>query len=249
MFAYAALKSLTLGPLGLAIVLALGAYAMVKWAGQTESNALERWARRCYFGKGGEKTAVHWDVPEYADIAYAELNAAALGVQVKANFESIISSGPESSKIGGLVHMEFEHKLKFQIVLPGYNDERSAYRWSLVVHRHGDGNFPDFIGGETLLVDEYRALPVEALTKATKFQDFAKPRFPDYRSDFTVNRRRLSTDEGEMAVSWLEIAGAIELSASIGPHSIGAVTLLVMYWPDSKLPSAYVEACIKEINE
>ncbi|MEN5038425.1 T6SS effector BTH_I2691 family protein [Pseudomonas sp. TWI929] len=248
-FAYAVLKSLTLGPLGLAIVLALSAYAMIKWAGQTESNALERWARRCYFGKGGEKRAVHWDVPEYADIAYAELNAAALGVQVKANFESIISSGPESFKIGGLVHMELEHKLKFQIVLPGYNDELSAYRWSLVVHRHGDGNFPDFIGGETLLVEEYRALPVEALTKATKFQNFAKPRFPDYRSDFTVNRRKLSTDESEMAVSWLEISGSIELSASIGPHSIGAVTLLIMYWPDSKLPSAYVESCIKVINE
>ncbi|MNE17502.1 hypothetical protein D3C81_1166630 [compost metagenome] len=82
LFAYAVFKSFILGPLGLAVVLALSAYAISKLADGNESTVLERWARRCYFGRADEKLAVHWDVPEYADIAFAELNAATLGVHV-----------------------------------------------------------------------------------------------------------------------------------------------------------------------
>ncbi|MNV92472.1 hypothetical protein D3C71_1870750 [compost metagenome] len=63
-------------------MLALSAYAISKLADGNESTVLERWARRCYFGRADEKLAVHWDVPEYADIAFAELNAATLGVHV-----------------------------------------------------------------------------------------------------------------------------------------------------------------------
>ncbi|WP_258910094.1 T6SS effector BTH_I2691 family protein [Pseudomonas putida] len=188
LIAYAALKMFLLGPLGLAIALALTAYALSKWAGSNESSALERWARRCCFGKGNEKPAVHWPVPEYADIAFAELNAATLGVHVGVNFESKRLNDPAASKIGGMVSLELEHKLKFEIILPVFSDERSAFRWTLVAHRHGDGNFPDFIGGETLLVDEYQAFPVDALNKAEIFPDFSKPKTPDYKTDFSVNR-------------------------------------------------------------
>lgn len=249
LFAYAALKMFLLGPLGLAIALALTAYALSKWAGSNESSALERWARRCCFGKGNEKPAVHWPVPEYADIAFAELNAATLGVHVGVNFESKRLNDPAASKIGGMVSLELEHKLRFEIILPVFSDERSAFRWTLVAHRHGDGNFPDFIGGETLLVDEYQAFPVDALNKTEIFPDFSKPKTPDYRTDFSVNKKRQSSASEHSDMSWLEITGDVGLMATIGSHTIRAATLLVMYWPDRTLPEAYVEICVKEVNE
>ena len=248
-FAYAVIKSFVLGPLGLAVVLALTAYAISKLAEGSESTALERWARRCYFGKADEKPAVHWDVPEYADIAFAELNAATLGVYVGVHFESRRSSDPAASKIGGLVSLELEHQLKFRIELPGYSDQNSAFRWTLVVHRQGDGTFPEFFGGETLIVDEYQAFPVKDLAKAVKLPGFSQPRSPDYKSDFLVNKQRRSWGLGGLHVSRLEITGAVELMPTIGLHNIRAATLLVMYWPDRNVPNAYVEVCAKEANE
>lgn len=248
-FAYAAFKSLVFGPLGLAVVLALTAYTLIKWAEGNESKALERWARRCYFGKADESPIVHWNAPEYADIAFAELNAAVLGVRAAVNFESNQSIDPAASKIGGLVGLGLEHKLKFQIVLPGYNKENSAFRWVLLVHRHGDGTFPDFTGGETLYDDTYQALPVDALSDSAKFSDYFQPKFSDYRSDFSVSRKQQSSGAEGLATSWLEITGAVELMPTIGSHSIRATTLLVMYWPDKALSDAYVEVCVKEQNE
>ena len=248
-FVYAVFKPLILGPLGLAVMLALTAYAISKWAEGNESVALERWARRCCFGKADEKPAVFWGSPEYADIAFAELNAATLGVCAAINFESNRSINSAAPRIGGLVSLELEHKLKFQVVLPSYSDECSAFRLVLVVHRHGDGNFPDFFGGETVLVDEYQALPIEALTKAARFSGFSQPRLPDYRKNISVNRKRKSERSEDLAISWLEITGAAELMPTIGSHTIGAATLLVMYWPDTALPDAYIEICVKELNE
>ncbi|MEK1953750.1 T6SS effector BTH_I2691 family protein [Pseudomonas sp. YNh] len=248
-FVYAVFKPLILGPLGLAVMLALTAYAISKWAEGNESVALERWARRCCFGKADDKLAVFWGSPEYADIAFAELNAATLGVCAVINFESNRSINSAAPRIGGLVSLELEHKLKFQVVLPSYSDECSAFRLVLVVHRHGDGNFPDFFGGETVLVDEYQALPIEALTKAARFSGFSQPRLPDYRKNISVNRKRKSERSEDLAISWLEITGAAELMPTIGSHTIGAATLLVMYWPDTALPDAYIEICVKELNE
>ncbi|BAN54747.1 MULTISPECIES: T6SS effector BTH_I2691 family protein [Pseudomonas] len=248
-FVYAVFKPLILGPLGLAVMLALTAYAISKWAEGNESVALERWARRCCFGKADEKPAVFWGSPEYADIAFAELNAATLGVCAAINFESNRSINSAAPRIGGLVSLELEHKLKFQVVLPSYSDECSAFRLVLVVHRHGDGTFPDFFGGETVLVEEYQALPIEALTKAARFSGFSQPRLPDYRKNISVNRKRKSERSEDLAISWLEITGVTELVPTIGSHTIGAATLLVMYWPDTALPDAYIEICVKELNE
>jgi len=145
--------------------------------------------------------------------------------------------------------LELEHKLKFKVVLPGYSDERSALRVTLIVHRSGDGELPDFIGGETVFVDEYQALPIEALTKAVKFPGFSQPKLPDYRRKVSVDRKRKSPSLEGATISWLEITGSVELLATIGPHTICAATLLVMYWPDRSLVNAYAEACVREVNE
>ena len=246
-FAGAVFKSLILGPLGLAVLLSLTAYALSKHAEKNESSALERWARRCLFGKADETPAVHWNTPEYSDIAFAELNAAVLGVQAKFNFESSITTDPAAPRIGGLVGVMTEQKLRFHVVLPSYRDDISAFRWGLTLHRFGDGEFPEYEGGETIIVDDFHAITTGAVSKSARFSSFAPPRIPDYKTDFTVLKNQ--KDGKQESVSWLDISGVVELMPTIGRHSIIGATLLVMYWPDRTVPSAYVEVCERGENE
>ncbi|WP_069943400.1 T6SS effector BTH_I2691 family protein [Pseudomonas putida] len=246
-FAGAVFKSLILGPLGLAVILSLAAFALSKQAEKNRSSALERWARRCWFGKGDETPAVHWDAPEYADIAFAELNAAVLGVKAKFNFESSMVIDPAAPKIGGLVGLVTEQKLRFQVVLPNYRDGASAFRWVLIVHRVGDGEFPEYKGGETIVVDDFHAITTEELSKSTRFSSFTPPRIPDYKADSIVIKQREYSEQN--GVCWLEVSGVVELMPTVGKHTITGATLLVMYWLDRTIPSAYLEVCERGEND
>ena len=246
-FAGAVFKSLILGPLGLAVILSLAAFALSKQAEKNRSSALERWARRCWFGKGDETPAVHWDAPEYADIAFAELNAAVLGVKAKFNFESSMVTDPAAPKIGGLVGLVTEQKLRFQVVLPNYRDGASAFRWVLIVHRVGDGEFPEYKGGETIVVDDFHAITTEELSKSTRFSSFTPPRIPDYKADSIVIKQRECSEQN--GVCWLEVSGVVELMPTVGKHTITGATLLVMYWLDRTIPSAYLEVCERGEND
>ncbi|WP_207834961.1 T6SS effector BTH_I2691 family protein [Pseudomonas sp. 43(2021)] len=243
-----ALSSTVLGPVGLAVVLALTAYTLSKSAEENESSALERWARRCCFGKADETPVIHWRSPEYADIAFAELNAATLGVQAEFHFESNLVSDPATPRIGGLTGLERKQKIKFKIILPQYKDGMSAYRWCLTVHRLGDGQFPDYTGGETLVVDEFHARRSTGFSKSASFPGFSPPRLPDYKGDFNIDKKYSSFSEGNDR-SQLAISGLIELMPTIGAHSIVAATLLVMYWPDREIESAYIEVCNRRAND
>lgn len=248
-FAGAVFNPLFIGPLGIAVMLTLSAYALSKRAEENESTALERWARRCCFGKGDEKPIVHWNAPEYADIAFAELNAATLGVQASLHFESILLNEPGTPKIGGLVSLERDQKLKFQVVLPHYRHDVSAYRWSLIAHRGRDGEFPEYIGGETLISEDYHARHIKPLSKHVIFSNFSPPPLPDYKSDIAIVKKSKASNSGGGETQWLNIAGVVELHPTLGVHSIAAATLLVMYWPDRSIESAYVEICSRRENE
>ncbi|RCL27534.1 oxidoreductase [Pseudomonas sp. AFG_SD02_1510_Pfu_092] len=243
----AALSSTVWGPVGLAVMLALTAYTLSKSAEENESSALERWARRCCFGKADETPVIHWDSPDYADIAFAELNAATLGVQAEFHFESNLVSDPAAPKIGGLISLEREQKIKFKMVLPQYKDAVSAYRWCLIVHRQGDGQFPDYTGGETLIVDEFHARRSTGVSKSASFPGFSPPRLPDYKNDFKFDKKLSSVGHNDLPQ--LAISGIVELMPTIGAHSIVAATLLVMYWPDRKIESAYIELCHRREND
>lgn len=249
LFAVAVLKSSLLGPLGLAIVLTLAAYALSKSAKANESSPLEHWARRCYFGKADEVPAVRWNTSEYADLAFAELNAVTLGVKAVLHFESKLTTDPAVPRIGGLTGLEREQKLKFQIIMPRYREETSAYRWNLIVHRYGDGESPEFTGGEVVLADEHHASAAEPLSKCVEFSGFAAPRLPDYRKGFGFDKKmHVAAVDGDEVVS-VEVSGAMDLMPTIGSHSIVAATLLLMYWPDRNISSAYVEVCGRGLND
>ncbi|MGY4526959.1 T6SS effector BTH_I2691 family protein [Pseudomonas sp. TE21394] len=245
-FGVAVFIPLVFGPLGIGIIVTLAAYQLSKYAQKNESTDLERWIRRCYFGKANEKTIIHWNAPQYADIAFAELNAATLGVQAKLNFESRLATEPGLPKIGGLVSVESVSNLKFFIALPRYDQQYSGYRWKLIVHRYGDGNHPDYVGGETIASGDFFASSEESLSPSSSFSSFASPRIPDYDRKHSIIETPKPYSSG---LCQLEISGSISLMPAIGQHTILAATLLVMYWPDRSLPSGYVEVCTREIHE
>ena len=245
-FGVAVLNPLFFGPLGLAIALTLAAYQLSKRAEKNESTDLERWVRRCCFGKADEKPSIHWNSPEHADIAFAELNAATLGVQAKLHFESHLATDPGLPKIGGLISVEIMRELKFLIALPMYDERSSGYHWKLIVHRHGDGQHPDYVGGETIASGNFFANSEEPLSPSSSFSSFTSPRIPDHDRNYSISEKRKPYPAG---LSQLEISGSISLMATIGNHTILAATLLVMYWPDRSLPGGYIEICAREINE
>ncbi|WP_426808757.1 T6SS effector BTH_I2691 family protein [Pseudomonas sp. WOUb67] len=246
-FTLAVAQPYLIGPLGAAIILTLIAYSLSKRAEKNESDAFERWVKRCYFGKANETPRIHWDTPEWADIAFAELNAATLGLHAKLNFESTLASNQATPKLGGLINLTVEHKIKFQTILPQYSEVRSAYLWSLTVHRMGDGEFPDFGGGEVIASGEHNVADLKSLSEAAKTSDYAPPRFPDYTPDFTL-QTKLHGYEDNASIFLLENFGVIELASAIGRHSIVAATLHVAYWPDREIASALLESCIREVN-
>ncbi|HFL2189733.1 TPA: T6SS effector BTH_I2691 family protein [Pseudomonas putida] len=248
-FALAVFRPFVFGPLGLAISLSLVAYELSKRAENNESTALERWARRCYFGLANETPSIHWNAPEFSDIAFAELNAATLGVQAKLNFESSMATDPTLPKIGGLVSLSTVQQLKFLVVLPKFNKAKSAYRWKLIAHRVGDGAFPDYVGGESIASGDYFSHPIRPLSPSSSFSNFTPPRHPDYVSDFSTNEYHRPYPSEDGGVFQLEISGVVPLAPTIGSHSLSAATLLVMYWPDRNLPDAYIEVCSRGMNE
>ncbi|WP_243054823.1 T6SS effector BTH_I2691 family protein [Pseudomonas sp. BP01] len=247
-FTLAVAQPYLIGPVGAAIILTLIAYSLSKRAEKNESDSFERWVKRCYFGKANENPRIHWDTPEWADIAFAELNAATLGLHAKLNFESTLASNQTAPKLGGLINLTVEHKIKFQIILPQYSEVHSAYLWSLTVHRMRDGEFPDFDGGEVIASGEYNAADLEPLSEAAKTSDYAPPRFPDYTPNFTL-QTKLHGYADNAGIFLLENVGVIELAPAIGRHSIVAATLRVAHWPDREIANAHLESCIREVNE
>jgi hypothetical protein len=162
------------------------------------------------------------------------------------NFESRLATDPGLPKIGGLISAEIIRKLKFLIALPMYDERSSGYRWKLIVHRHGDGNHPNYDGGETIASGNFFANAEEPLSPSSSFSSFASPRIPDHDRSISISEKQKPYSTG---LRQLEISGSISLMASIGKHTILAATLLVMYWPDRSLPSGYIEICVREINE
>ncbi|MGC3894846.1 T6SS effector BTH_I2691 family protein [Pseudomonas urmiensis] len=239
------------GPLGIAIILSISAYNLTKWAEQLESTPLERWAKRCYFGKANETPVIHWNRPEHADIAFAELNAATLGLLTHLEFKTLRADPTISSKIGGLASLATQRHIKFRIILPGFDETRSAYHWTLTVHRHGDGLSPDYTGGETIISGKLHPLPnpTTALRQAS-LQASQLPKFPDYKKDsIVVNKIRHQAGTAKSGYFYHEdLSGSIELNPDLGKHNILAATLSVIYWPDRAISDAYAEIVLERKN-
>lgn len=242
-----------LGPLGIAILLGLAGYGLYKWAEGEESTPLDRWARRCYFGKHNEDPPIHWNKPEHAHIAIAELNAATIGVEAGVNFRlRIVNSGSHGwggpmGSVGAQVH---EQHLEYRLVLPLFEANRSAYRWSLTVHRHGDGAANQYTGGEVLAEGELNP-PILATAASERRAALAipkRPNKPDYRADSTLPKQEVRTvslaDARTLPIK--DIKGAVVLLPDNRRHNIEAATLSLTYWPDRDIHDAYAELVLMD---
>ena len=252
-WAAATAASTLLGPLGIAIFLGLAGYGVYKWAEGEESTPLDRWARRCYFGKHNEDPPIHWNKPEHAHIAIAELNAATLGVEAGVNFRlRIVDSGSHGwggpmGSVGAQVH---EQHVEYRLVLPFFDANRSAYRWSLTVHRHGDGSANEYTGGEVLAEGELNppTLATAASERRAALAVPKRPNKPDYRADSTLPTQEVRTVSlADARTSQVhDIKGAVVLLPDRRRHNIEAATLSVTYWPDRDIHDAYAELILMD---
>ncbi|WP_085679871.1 MULTISPECIES: T6SS effector BTH_I2691 family protein [unclassified Pseudomonas] len=236
------------GPLGIAIVLGFVTYTLMKTATESESTPLERWARRCYFGNANESPRIHWDSPNYADIAISELNACTLGLTNGLTFVTVKAEHATSPKIGGLVNLETNTTLKFRIMLPQFTEGTSGYLWALIIHRSGDGNPPDHTGGEVIASEQYFVPSLTTRTaNHTSLAPSKRPRTPDYKADtikITNTNQKLPQPQDNYNLK--VITGTVELTPVIGRHNILSATLVSAYWPDRNIPDAVAEVKIQE---
>ncbi|MBI6895465.1 hypothetical protein JET64_01445 [Pseudomonas putida] len=247
---YAVFSPALFGPLGIAITLAIGAYSTKKWAESKESTPLERWARRCYFGKANETPAIHWEFPEHADIAFAALNAATLGIEAGVKFETQRADPTLTATIGWIAQATTEQKLTFKILLPTINASSYSYHWSLTVHRHGDGVPSNYTSGEIIATGSHAVLhPLPTSQKKPSSRPSRKVK--DYRADTLIqntSKKSAVLHSGDSTTTEF-ITGHIELTPSLGRHSIQAATLNVTYWPDRNTPEAYANLEILETHK
>jgi hypothetical protein len=241
------------GPLGIAIFLGLAGYGLYKLAEGKESTPLDRWARRCYFGKHNENPPIHWNKPEHAHVAIAELNAATLGLEAGVSFRLlIVGSGSHGlgGPMGSVGAQDHEQRLEYRLVLPLFDAKRSAYRWSLTVHRYGDGSADHYTGGEVLAEGALSppTLATAAGERRTALAVSKRPKKPDFRSDSNTPIQEVRTltlpDASTQQVK--VIRGALVLLPSTRRHNIEAATLSVTYWPDRDIQDAYAELILMD---
>jgi hypothetical protein len=178
---------------------------------------------------------------------------ATLGVEAGVNFRlRIVGSdshgwgGPMGS-VGAPVH---EQHLEYRLLLPLFDANRSAYRWSLTVHRHGDGSANQYTGGEVLAEGELNppTLATAASERRVALAVPKRPNKPDYQADSTLPMQEVRTvslaDARTLQVK--DIKGAIVLLPDTRRHNIEAATLSVTYWPDRDIHDAYAELTLMD---
>jgi hypothetical protein len=220
-----------LGPLGLALILGLAAYAIAMWAKSKESTPLELWARHTLWGLPSEQRQWNPYTPEikklpaqeraalvsdFHNTAIAALNAAVLGLTAEVGIHWRLRAtqgpdavGPMGAAVGSSGVMTRGPTLQYAIRLPGYDPLAARYSWALAVTRHH--------GTQIIAAGRNDGAPL-ALQPP--------PRFADY--DLTTTTPVVDDDEKSKPRT-LSITGNIDLNSN---HDIAAVALVVEYWPD-----------------
>ncbi|WDY56304.1 T6SS effector BTH_I2691 family protein [Pseudomonas sp. PSKL.D1] len=237
-----------IGLLGASISLTLIASYLNKAAEENESKLLERWVMRCFFGKATEIPRIHWPSPEYADIAIAELNAAALGLSGDLSFKTTISTSPDQSKIGGRVSLTTKQWMEFRFTLPRFSESTAGYHWTLVIHRQGDGNAPTYAGGEVVINQNFHTPHVATRTSdSTSLKPIKTVQTHDLKSETLILNSSTQTakDASDGNHSHKTVTGTLELAPDPNKHNILAASLLISYWPDKSLPESYGEILIQ----
>ncbi len=210
-----AAEAVLLGPLGLAIVLGLAAYAIAMWAKSLESSPLELWARHSRWG-APEKHRLWMTHLDY-DTCVGALNAAVLGMTAEVDIN--IRSDPNyetreelvTFALGSVDYTPMGQFLEYRIGIPGYEKQSSRYEWNLKVYRIGQAAPQIIASGQS-------DSPPTALPPTDGLQN----------SDYNA-RRATPVIEHDVDSKCLTISGSIPLR---GSHRINATELEITYWPD-----------------
>ena len=207
------------GALGAGVVVGLVAYAMLQIAKILESDTLEKWARRCYFGR--TEGSEHWRDPENMDVAIAALNAAVLGMDVDLRFsdegrarpiDELYSEDIEVLKNRGAVIQT--KALVYRAILPGFDTVRSRYRFTLTTERFGlaqDGKRSPTLSSHVMASGQ-----VNDTAHGVQTSDFNHP-------DYTLVGETKPTSERPILSGryWLDPINTIK-----------SATFAVAFWPD-----------------
>ena len=212
-----------LGPFGVALLLGLAAFALVKWAASGESTPLELWARHSCFGM-----RPRWPQAADASTALGALNAALLGVDVLIEFgwtsevrEVAIAGASRDGAAGVMVPC-----MNYRIDLPAFDQKLGAYQWSLSVTRN-DGQ-QQLAGGASDSAAKLKPL-------RSKTSDCSPAR---------ILPKTTTTKSGTVLVE-----GTIKLANSgVGDHRITAATLQVSYWPNVNDTEAEARITLLEVR-
>ncbi|MGH8389426.1 MAG: hypothetical protein ACRESJ_28770, partial [Pseudomonas sp.] len=232
--------SVLMGPLGISIVLGMAGYGLHQWAKRKESTPLERWAKRCAFGYADETPRVHWDTPEHAPIAIAELNAASLGIEASVEFRLRMTSHPDhhwGGSIGGAGTVAYEEKLEFHLALPYFDPERSDYQWTLRLLREGDNPTTR----ETGEVAASGSLVAPPMPTTTTIVDGKPAPQMDYQAEDGTPKTNIRSQAlpGKDALQVMDISGALVLKPQGRRRRIEGAILTLTYWPDRTVPQGY----------
>ncbi|MEN5158325.1 T6SS effector BTH_I2691 family protein [Achromobacter spanius] len=231
---FGAVGSLSLlGGLGAGIAIGLLAFAISHTAKSLESDALEKWARRCYFGQTDNND--RWRDPDDMDAAIAALNAAVLGMDVDLRFTVVLRVRPldelliediEVIKNGGSI--EKTKALVYSAILPGFDAEQSRYHFSLTTERFGlaqGANRTPHLSSHVLasgqINDSAPIMPVSTLNR------------PDYTLD----------SETKPTTSRPILSGRYWLDSL---NNIKSATLVLAFWPDKNDSSGFAAIEITE---
>ncbi|WP_372437214.1 T6SS effector BTH_I2691 family protein [Pseudomonas chlororaphis subsp. aureofaciens] len=222
-------SSALLGPVGIAIVLGLAAYAIAMRAKKQESSALELWARHSVWGI--PKKHRQWELSEDADTAIGALNAAVLGVVAEIDLgvrfqraSDLAAAGSEGVIFTDGMSIPAGIYLDYKIFLPGYETNSSRYMWAMKVFRPGDDVGEVIASGHSERSNS--PMPSNVGRKL------------DYNPKTSIPVVTENVDSHTLVIS-----GAIALNIN---HSINAVELEVSFWPDKSDESGAARLIVKE---
>lgn len=219
-------QSVLLGPVGIAVLLGLSAYAIASLAKKQESTLLEMWARRSCWGLP-EKSR-RWLSSDNLDVATGELNAAIIGmtadIDLKTQYLHETTTAPESATPNvlrdpnSLAAGDF---LNYGMVLPQHELELSHYEWTIQIFRSTQ--------------DEAQIVSSEFHATETSLKKYKKKL--DYDPSTLPPNVRKNMKTGELYIN-----GSIAL---LWNHSIHAMTLEITYWPDKNDKIGFARLTVK----
>ncbi|HCQ46342.1 MAG TPA: hypothetical protein DIW53_05875 [Achromobacter sp.] len=230
---YGALTGAALiGSLGIGIAAGLLAFALGRVAKGRESDALELWPRRSYFGQADE--GFRWATADQMDAAISELNAALIGMEAilgfhparrPMDFDSLLAA--DVLQIQATGGMESGLELGYRIVLPGFDPEHSCYEFRLFVECFG----VDKVGRHT-------PMPVEGVLEAVHHNSVRGAPVLDEFRRLTPKGHLLPTKE----------APVLACNYWLGPlHGIKSATVSIIYWYDKDDLAGYASVTMTEV--